>query len=169
MDLPPVLIALGANVVVLGRNGDRRVPMQELHKGYYETVLARDELISDIIIPPQRQRRATYMKCSTRASHDWPALGVAVSLDVIDNVAREPYIVVSAVSERPVRASAAEAALAGQQLDPINLRNAGEAAADTIETTADARGSAAYKRELVRVYVERALRAAVNGRAGGRP
>jgi aerobic carbon-monoxide dehydrogenase medium subunit len=169
MDLAPVLIALGAEVMVTGRQGDRRIPVQDLYAGYYETVLARDELISEVIIPPQQQRRATYVKCSTRAAHDWPALGVAVSLDVADNVGRAPRIVVSAVSERPIRVEASEAILNGQQLEPTNLRSAAEAAADTLETISDARGSAAYKKQLVRVYVERALRAAVNISAGHRP
>ncbi|MBV8512161.1 MAG: xanthine dehydrogenase family protein subunit M [Xanthobacteraceae bacterium] len=169
MDLAPVLIALGADVLVTGRKGERRIPVQDLYAGYYETVLARDELISEVIIPPQQQRRATYIKCSTRAAHDWPALGVAVSLDVGDKVAREVRIVVSAVSEQPIRVEASEAVLNGQQLEPTNLRSAADAAADTIETTSDARGSAAYKKQLVRVYVERALRAAVRASAGHRP
>ena len=169
MDLPPVLIALGADVVVTGRKGERRVPVQDLYAGYYETVLARDELISEVIIPPQQQRHATYIKCSTRAAHDWPALGVAVSMGVADKVAREPRIVISAVSERPIRVDAAETALNGQQLEPTNLRSAADAAADTVETMSDARGSAAYKKQLVRVYVERALRAAINTSAGRRP
>jgi carbon-monoxide dehydrogenase medium subunit len=169
MDLAPVLIALGAEVAATGRKGDRRIPVQDLYAGYYETVLARDELISEVIIPPQRQRRATYIKCSTRAAHDWPALGVAVSLDVADKVAREPRIVVSAVSERPIRVEASEAILNGQQLEPTNLRSAADAAADTVETMSDPRGSAAYKKQLVRVYVERALRAVINTTAGHRP
>ena len=76
MDLPPVLIALGADVVVTGRKGERRVPVQDLYAGYYETVLARDELISEVIIPPQQQRHATYIKCSRRSGSPsawaWP-------------------------------------------------------------------------------------------------
>jgi carbon-monoxide dehydrogenase medium subunit len=169
MDLPPVLIALGADVLVTGRKGERRIPVQDLYTGYYETVLARDELISEVFIPPQQQRRATYIKCSTRAAHDWPALGVAVSLGVADEAARKPLIVISAVTERPIRVDTAEAVLDGQQLEPTNLRSAADAAADTVETMSDARGSAAYKKQLVRVYVERALRAAINASAGSRP
>ncbi|MBV8746071.1 MAG: FAD binding domain-containing protein [Xanthobacteraceae bacterium] len=169
MDLPPLLIALGADVIVTGRKSERRIPVQDLYIGYYETVLARDELIREVIIPAQQQRRATYIKCSTRAAHDWPALGVAVSLGVADKLAREPRIVVSAVSERPMRVDAAETVLKDQQLEPTNLRSAADAAADTVETTSDARGSAAYKKQLVRVYVERALRAAINASAGHRP
>jgi carbon-monoxide dehydrogenase medium subunit len=169
MDLPPVLIALGADAVVTERKGERRIPVQNLYTGYYETVLARDELISEVIIPPQQQRRATYIKCSTRAAHDWPALGVAVSLGVADKLAREPRIVISAVSERPIRVETAEAVLNDQQLESTNFRSAADAAADTVETISDARGSAAYKRQLVRVYVERALRAAINASPGNRP
>ncbi len=86
-----------------------------------------------------------------------------------DKLAREPRIVISAVSERPIRVDAAETVLNGQQLEPKNLRAAADAAADTVETMSDARGSAAYKKLLVRVYVERALRAAINASAGPRP
>jgi aerobic carbon-monoxide dehydrogenase medium subunit len=160
MDLPPVLIALGAHARVSGRSGDRTIPIQDLFAGYYETVLARDELISEIVIPAQQQRRSTYIKCSTRAAHDWPALGVAVSFAAVNGVAHDPRIVVSAATERPVRVSPAEKALNGRRFDLEACRSAGVAAADMIETIADARGSAAYKRALVRVYVERALRAA---------
>jgi aerobic carbon-monoxide dehydrogenase medium subunit len=160
MDLPPVLIALGAHAQVSGRTSDRTIPIQDLFAGYYETVLARDELISEIVIPAQQQRHSTYIKCSTRAAHDWPALGVAVSFTAVDGVAHDPRIVVSAATERPVRVSAAEQALNGRRFDLEACRSAGVAAADTIETIADARGSAAYKKQLVRVHVERALCAA---------
>jgi carbon-monoxide dehydrogenase medium subunit len=159
MDLPPVLVALGAEVAATGPNRERRIPVEELHTGYYETVLAGDELITEIVVPPQQQRRATYLKCTTRAAHDWPALGVAVSVDLDGDVARDPRIVVSAVNERPLRVPAAEAAINGRPLSADTMREAGTAAADTIETIADERGSAAYKTLLVRVYVERALRA----------
>jgi carbon-monoxide dehydrogenase medium subunit len=160
MDLPPVLIALGAHAHVTGRTGERSIAIQDLFAGYYETVLARDELISEIVVPTQRQRRSTYVKCSTRAAHDWPALGVAVSFAAVDGIAHDPRIVVSAATERPVRATAAEQALNGRRFDLEGCRAAGAAAADTVEAIADARGSAAYKKQLVRVYVERALRAA---------
>jgi carbon-monoxide dehydrogenase medium subunit len=160
MDLPPVLIALGAHAHVTGRAGERSIAIQDLFAGYYETVLARDELISEIVVPTQRQRRSTYVKCSTRAAHDWPALGVAVSFGAADGIAHDPRIVVSAATERPVRATAAERALNGRRFDLEGCRAAAAAAADTVEAIADARGSAAYKKQLVRVYVERALRAA---------
>ena len=62
MDLPPVLIALGARVVVQGKTGERTIPVADLFAGYYETVLAKDELISSLIVPAQDGRRAAYLK-----------------------------------------------------------------------------------------------------------
>src|SRR2546428_2257409 len=60
MDLPPVLIALGARVVAAGRSGERTIPVEALFAGYYETVLQRDELITELIVPAQGGRRANY-------------------------------------------------------------------------------------------------------------
>jgi aerobic carbon-monoxide dehydrogenase medium subunit len=162
MDLPPVLIALGAHVVVTGPAGERAIPVEELFAGYFETVLRRDELITALVVPAQGMRRAVYLKCTTRAVHDWPALGVAVSLDLDGAAVRDARIVISAATERPVRLPGAEAVLRGGS-DEAALRRAGDAAAAHAQTISDGQGSAAYKRELVRVYVRRALAAALSG------
>jgi carbon-monoxide dehydrogenase medium subunit len=161
MDLPPVLIALGAQVAVAGRAGERTIPIEGLFSGYYETVLARDELISTLIVPAQADRRSVYLKCTTRAVHDWPALGIAVSLDVEGQSVRDARIVISAATETPTRLAGAEKALHGGGTSPASLRQAAEAAAEEAQVMTDGQGSAAYKRELVRVYVMRALRAAL--------
>jgi carbon-monoxide dehydrogenase medium subunit len=159
MDLPPVLIALGAHILVAGPAGERIIPVEALFAGYFETVLARDELITAVVVPAQGGRRAAYLKCTTRAVHDWPALGVAVSLDRDGTAAK---IVISAATEKPVRLPGAEAALRGGS-DDAALRRAADAAAEEAETISDGQGSAAYKRQLVRVYVRRALSAALTG------
>jgi aerobic carbon-monoxide dehydrogenase medium subunit len=161
MDLPPVLIALGARVSVTGRSGERTVPVEDLFAGYFETVLARDELISELVVPAQGTRRAWYLKCTTRAVHDWPALGVAVSLDSEGDTVREASIVISAATEKPTRLSGAEKILHGSRIGDALLRQAGDVAAEEAELISDGQGSAAYKQQLVRVYVARALRAAV--------
>jgi aerobic carbon-monoxide dehydrogenase medium subunit len=163
MDLPPVLIALGAHIVVAGPAGQRSIPVEELFAGYFETVLRRDELIVAVVVPAQGGWRAAYLKCTTRAAHDWPALGVAVSLDLDAGSVRDVSIVISAATEKPIRLSAAEAALRGGGTDDAALRRAGDAAAEEAQTISDGQGSAAYKRQLVRVYVRRALSAALTG------
>ena len=136
--------------------------MEDLFAGYFETVLRRDELIAAVVLPGQVTRRAAYLKCTTRAVHDWPALGVAVSLDAeaSDCAAR---IVISAATEKPVRLAGAEAALRDGSLDDAALRRASDAAADEAETISDGQGSASYKRQLVRIHVRRALATALSG------
>jgi carbon-monoxide dehydrogenase medium subunit len=132
-------------------------------------VLRRDELITAMVVPAQKGRRAVYLKCTTRAVHDWPALGVAISLDldgaaVRDASVRDARIVISAATEKPVRLPGAEAAIRGGALDDdAVLRRVGDSAADEAQTITDGQGSAAYKRQLVRVYVRRALTAARGG------
>jgi carbon-monoxide dehydrogenase medium subunit len=165
MDLPPVLIALGASATVANRSGERTIPVSDLFAGYFETVLARDELITDLLVPAQEGRRASYLKCTTRAMHDWPALGVAVSLDADGDTVRDVSIVISAATEKPTRMSGAEKVLRGGSLNDARLRETGEAAAEEAELISDGQGSAAYKKQLVRVYVARALRAALKGNA----
>ena len=111
-------------------------------------------------MPAQGGRRAAYLKCTTRAVHDWPALGVAVSVAADGNAIKDASIVVSAATEKPGRLAGAEKAAQGAA-DEAALRRAGEAAAEEAELITDGQGSAAYKKELVRVYVARALRAAL--------
>jgi carbon-monoxide dehydrogenase medium subunit len=161
MDLPPVLIALGARITVVGPKGERTVPLEGLHKGYLETTLARNELIGEIIVPKQGARRAAYLKCTTRSADDWPALGVAAVLEMDGGKVRDARLVVSAATDTPTRLAKAEAVLHGAKPDEATLARAGEAAAAEAAVIGDAHGSAAYKRELLRVYVARAVRAAL--------
>jgi aerobic carbon-monoxide dehydrogenase medium subunit len=161
MDLPPVLTALGARVAITGPNGDRELPLKDLYAGYYETVLEKNELITSVSVPAQNGRKAAYMKVTSRTADDWPALGVAVSFALQDGTIRDPVVVVSAATEKVTRMSGAEQALGGSAADDAALTRAGEAAVAEASILADAHGSAAYKRELLRVYMRRAVRQAL--------
>jgi carbon-monoxide dehydrogenase medium subunit len=163
MDLPPILIALGASVSVVGPAGDRTLPLEKLYAGYLETTLEHGELIAEVKVPAQGARRAAYLKCTTRSADDWPALGVAVSLEADGAVVRDARIVIGAATDTPVRLANAEKALSGARVDDAVLRRAGEAAAAEAAVIGDQHGTAAYKRELVRVYVARAVKAALAG------
>jgi aerobic carbon-monoxide dehydrogenase medium subunit len=167
MDLPPVLMALDASIVAVGRAGQRILKVENLFAGYYETVLRRDEIITELRIPAQGARRAAYLKCTTGSADDWPALGVAVSFEADGNMIRAPRVVVSAATEKAIRLKGAEEVLTGAEVDDAALRRAGDTAADEAETVSDVRGSASYKRELLRVYVRRAVRQAINGEVKG--
>ena len=167
MDLPPVLIALGAEVAVVGPEGartrERTIAVEDLFAGYFETVLAKNELISELRIPPQGASRAAYLKVTTGSAEDWPTLGVAVALEAEGKAVKSARGVVSAATEKATRLKSVERLLAGAAIDEKMLARAGDAAAEEAECISDVRGSAAYKRELTRVYVARAVRAALDG------
>jgi carbon-monoxide dehydrogenase medium subunit len=163
MDLPPVALALNARVRIIGPDGERELAVEDLFTGYYETALAPNELIAALHIPAQGNSRAAYCKVTAGSADDWPALGVAVSLVTDGSTIKSARVVVSAATPKAVRIKAVESLLAGASIDEKTLRAAGDAAIDEVEIISDLRGSAAYKRELLRVYIGRAMRAAVSG------
>ena len=172
MDLPPLLIALNAEVKVVGANGaqaaERMIAVEALFTGYFETVLAKNELIAELRIPPQGRSRAAYLKVTTGSAEDWPALGVAVALESEGSAVKSARVVVSAATEKATRLKGVERLLAGATVDEKMFARAGDAAAEEAECMTDVRGSAAYKRELTRVYVGRALRQALNSNGATR-
>jgi carbon-monoxide dehydrogenase medium subunit len=161
MDLPPILIALEAIVTTVDAKGGRSLSLEKLYAGYLETTLGQGELIGEVTIPAQGARRAAYLKCTTRSADDWPALGVAASLETDGVAVRDARIVIGAATDTPARLVSAEKVLKGARADDAVLRRAGEAAAAEAAVIGDQHGTAAYKTELVRVYVSRAVRAAL--------
>jgi carbon-monoxide dehydrogenase medium subunit len=154
MDLPPLLTALGARVTIAGPGGERSLPVEELYAGYLENTLKRDELITRVEIPALGKRRAAYLKCTTRSADDWPALGMAVVIDGDDL-----RIVMSAATDKPTRLISAEKIL---RANPRALQQAGESAAEEVQIESDLHGSAAYKKQLIRVYLARTVHEARN-------
>jgi carbon-monoxide dehydrogenase medium subunit len=165
MDLPPVLMALGAKLTVVSPKGERSVALEDFFTGYYETVLEKNELIAEAHIPAQGSKRAAYMKVTTGSVDDWPALGVAVAIEGDGKTIKSARVVVSAATSKAMRLKSAEAALTGRTADDKTLAAAGDAAAAEADFIADVRGSVPYKRELLRVYVRRAVRQALDGGA----
>jgi carbon-monoxide dehydrogenase medium subunit len=161
MDLPPILIALNASISVAGPAGERTMAVEDLLTGYYETALAKNELITALRIPAPGPMRSVYFKVTAGSADDWPALGVAVALSAEASRVTAARIVVSAATARAMRLKTAEQALIGANADDKTLRKVAEAAAAEADIIADLRGSASYKRELLRVYAVRAVRAAL--------
>jgi carbon-monoxide dehydrogenase medium subunit len=161
MDLPPVLMALGATMTIIGPKGERTLAVEDLFAGYYETVLDKDELIAELQVPSQGAKKASYFKVTTGSADDWPALGVAAVIEADGGSIKSARIVASAATDKATRLKAAEAVLAGARIDDNILKKAADAAAKEAEYIADVRGSVSYKRELMRVYVRRAVSAAL--------
>ena len=144
MDLPPVLIALGASVAIAGASGERLLAVEDLLTGYYETALARNELITELRIPAQGAMRAVYFKITAGSADDWPALGVAVALVAEGSRVTSARIVVSAATAKATRLKTAEQALIGADANDKTLEKVAEAAAAEADIIADLRGSASY-------------------------
>jgi carbon-monoxide dehydrogenase medium subunit len=157
MDLPPVLIALGASVRVVGPSGERDILVEELITSYMTTVLGNDELIAGLRVPPQTARRAAYAKITARTADDWPALGIAASIGTAD-----ARIAIGAATEIPMRLTQTEALLAGRRINEALLREAGKCAAAEAPVVGDLHGSAANKRVLIEVHLRRALERALD-------
>ncbi len=120
-------------------------------------------MIAELRVPAQGKMRAAYLKCTTGSADDWPALGVAAAIEADGPVIKSTRMVVSAATEKATRLKETEKVLTGATVDDKLLAKAGDAAVAECETISDVRGSAPYKRELLRVYVARAVRAAMNG------
>jgi aerobic carbon-monoxide dehydrogenase medium subunit len=161
MDLPPMLTVLGARITIRNPQGEREMPLEQLYAGYYETVLEKNELITAVTVPALGARKAAYMKVTSRTAEDWPSLGVAVTFALKDGAMRDPIVVASAATEKVTRMTQAEKLLQGAAAEDAVLKRAGDAAAEEAAILSDAHGSAAYKRELLRVYLRRAVRRAL--------
>jgi carbon-monoxide dehydrogenase medium subunit len=158
MDLPPILLTLGARIRSVGPRGERWLDIGDLFAGYYQTTLAGDELIAEVAIPLQPDHvRTWYAKYTALSADDWPAVGVAVWYREEAGAIVEARVAVGAATERPLRLTAAEAALTGSEPAPAAFAAAADAAAAQVQPIPDLRGTASYKREMVRVHVRRAL------------
>ena len=152
MDLPPVLIALGATRRGRRPGGERGHPGRgPAHRLLRDRARGTNELIAELRIPAQGGRRGAYLKCTARSADDWPALGVAVSLADRRRAIGEARIVVGAATARPMRLPRPRrrsTAPAERQDARPRRRGRGRRGRDHRRR----RGSAPYKRELLRVY-----------------
>lgn len=157
-DLPPVLIALDAQVRARGRSGERWIPAEELFRGYYETALGCGELITEVAIPASGGTHGCYRKVTARTAEDWPILGLAVRAGVADGRMHGVRIAVGALADRAERLPAAERLLEGEPPTEAVLRHAADQAAALAECHGGPGASAEYRRTLLAVHLLRALR-----------
>jgi xanthine dehydrogenase YagS FAD-binding subunit len=161
-DFAQALIALDATVEVSGPNGSRTLPFADLHRQpgdtpHVETVLKPGELITAFHLPHRPWlRRSLYLKVRDRQSYEFALASAAVALDLQDGKVREARIALGGVATVPWRARNAEMALQGQSLEDDVLQGA----ADTAFAEAAPRGHNAFKVELGRRTLVRALREA---------
>ena len=161
-DLPPVVMCLGAEVVVAGRSGERSIPSADFFMGNRRTALQPAELIKAVRVPnDDHSSGSAYVKYGITANGR-PVIGVAahVTLDA-RGTCTGARIVVGGLPAGPVRATAAGEMLHGHEGGPEGLREAAERAAEDVPTHTDHRASAEYRKQLIRVYAPRAMQSAL--------
>ena len=159
-DTAPVMMALGATVVLTGPDGERTVPAAALYRDDGMAYLTRrpEEILTAILLPPVDGLRSTYWKLRRRGSFDFPILGVAASLRLGgDGTCADARIVLGAVSSHPMRAAAAEGVLLGRRLTSELIEEAAAAAYAPAKPLDNTDLTLAYRKRMVRVFVSRAL------------
>jgi carbon-monoxide dehydrogenase medium subunit len=157
-DMAPPLLALGAEAVIAGPKGERRVSVEKFFTGVRTTVLGADELLVEFVAPaPGPRSGGSYLRHTPRRELDIAVVGVASQISLSDGVCGKVRIALAAVAPTPVRATAAEQALEGQPLTPELIERAANLAVEAAKPISDQRGSADFRRHLVRVLTRRTL------------
>jgi len=167
-DHPATMLALGATIIAAGPGGEREIPVESFFPGLFTTALQLDEILKEIRVPiPPPSSGGAYLKLERKVG-DYATAGVAVQITVNDaGVCQRAGIGLTNVGLAPLKATKAEAFLAGKALDQSTIKQAAELAAGESQPIDDIRGSADYKRDLVRVLTARALNRAFERTKGG--
>ena len=162
-DLAPPLLALGAEVELTNKLGARVVPLEDFFIGPRKTARRADELITALMwqAPPPNSAGAFY-KLGLRQADAISVISVAVMLEREGARCRNARVALGAVAPRPLRAHRTEAVLIGQFWTDALISEAARIASEECSPIDDLRGSAAYRRRMVRVYVGRMLQKAWN-------
>lgn len=152
-DSLPVLMALDAEVVLVGPRGERIVPYTAFHTDYRQTALAHNEIIAWIRLPsPTPGSRQFFRKVGTRQAHAISKVVVALVARVSDGIIAEYRLAAGSVAAMPVRLASVELSVVGQPVGNETADLAGRVAGDSVQPIDDVRSTAAYRRfALVRV------------------
>ena len=163
-EIAPILLALDAEVEIVGPKGRRTVAIGQFHTGVRRTVVEPDEILVSVKVPASQGRAGShYIKLKEREKMDIAFVGVAsvVELEGGDGVVKSARIALGAVAPTPIRAEEAEAKLRGQRLTDSLIEEAGRLAAQAAKPISDVRASAEYRREMVDVLTRRTLKQAL--------
>jgi carbon-monoxide dehydrogenase medium subunit len=155
------LIALDAEVVLATRTGERVMKLDEFFVDYYQTALNPGELLSEIRVPPPSRPHWAHIKFTPRSIEDFATVGVALTLRMKNGVCEDIRLGLNSVASTIIHATKAEAVLRGAEVTTAKLQELGEVAATEVDPVDDNRGSADYKREMVKVLVRRAAEEAL--------
>jgi aerobic carbon-monoxide dehydrogenase medium subunit len=164
-DPPAMLTALAARVQVQGPEEKREIPLSDFFLGFYTTALQPNEILTEVIIPTlPSSARAAYHKYTSISAEGRPCVAVGVVADIGSNgKCKDLRIAVGAAVETPQRVRHAEALAQGHVLTDELVAAIAEEYAQTLDALTDVRGSAWYRKEMIRVFVKRALQEVRDG------
>jgi carbon-monoxide dehydrogenase medium subunit len=154
----PALIGLGAKIKIIGPEGERIIPLEDFFVGPGKTALKVGEVLVEIQVPVLKPNtKGIYYKHAIRGSIDSSIVGVAAILTMERNVCRDAMVVLGAVASTAIRAKRAEKFLIGQKINEALVDEAAKTAAREAKPITDVRATAEYRREMVKVFVKRAV------------
>jgi len=156
-DWASVMLALGAHVHVRSSSGERDISIDDFLQGPFTTSLDPTEVITEVVVPRAPARSGgTYLKLERRVG-DFATVGAALHLVLSNGTVGAAGIALTAVGPRSIKAADAEAVLSGSEPTPELLDEAADVASRAAQPSDDVRGTAEYKRNVVRVFVRRGL------------
>jgi len=158
-DIPAAVVALNAEFKVAGPSKERVIEAKDFFQDIFTTNLRQNEILIEVRVPVLPPRSGgTYVKLE-RGTGDLAIVGVAAIM-TLDNAGacKDVRLGLAGVGSTPIRATKAEDVLKGQKPSDDLVAEAGESACEMSNPTSDIRGSAEYKREMVKVYVRRAIK-----------
>lgn len=161
-DMPGIVLALRADILVQGQSGVRTIHADDFFTGLFETALQPSEIITELrfAVPPAHTGSA-YMKLENKASH-YALAGCAAVITLDDTgTCSSASVVITGASVKPTRASAVEAALVGKKLDESTIAEAASHAADGLELVGDIHGSQDYRAKMAVVMARRSITRAI--------
>lgn len=168
-ELPTVVCCLGGEMKVVGPSGERTLEPEEFFLTYLTTSLEPSEILVEVKIPTLPQNTGWSFVELSRRTGDFAIVGVATLLFMEDGgVCKEARIALGGVAPTPIRAEEAEEVLAGEKITDALIEKAGEEAAEATETEPDYHASAEYRKEMARVFVQKALHEALSRVKGGK-
>jgi carbon-monoxide dehydrogenase medium subunit len=166
-DVPAVAVASGAEMVLVGRQGERRMKAQQFFLDTFTTAAGRGEVLKEIRFDAERCRGSAYIKLQLQAT-DFAIVGAAARLWVQDGAVGECGIGLTGVGPTVLHPKKAEGAVQGSRLGTDAFSRAAELAAAEARPVSDLRGTAEYKQEMAKVVTRRALENALKRAGGGR-
>lgn len=158
LNLPPVIVALDAELKAVSVEGERSIPAKDFFIDYFLTALQPDELVTEIWIPRLPERTGTAFQVFKILTVDFPTVSIAVRVTLSEKETCEDVVIVfGSVGRIPFRAMKAEKKLRGKKLEDKAIQEAAEAVPGEIEPTSDLRASSEYRKELSKILTETAL------------